>query len=689
MVAHASLLVRAAAVFTLLAPAAFAGDWYVDAAYANCSSSTGSASQPFCTIPPAIQAASSGDTIHVAPGTYDDAVLIDRSLTLVGTQGAAVTILDGHKVQGVMAFAPGVTADLSGLSIVKGISNLAGGAFVATGATVTFRDCVFRANANTGSNGAGGAIAVQQADVVLERCTLEGNTCVQNGGAIGISGGSLTLLDCDLHDNRIGSVTMFALSGGALCVTGGATLEVERSGFTSNGYLESSGAYGCQGGAISSAQSTVVLRDCTFSGNDAGIGEGGALYGVGISAADCVFERNSAHSGGAIHAFGVTCERCRFEDNTAVGFDSFGGRGGVGGAATCLLGGDLTDCSFEGNVAHGIGFVGPGTAGALSISAPAWNPASVVRSRFAHNRAEGSVQNGGIGGALHIDGQVALSDCEVVENVADGSQYVVAGFGGGAVLANSAAASLVRCTVAGNRADFQNGTASAGGLGGGLFVGSSCDLDHCVVAGNFAYSGATHDVYGTVDSLGWNDVGDTNGATITGPGTNDLLDVDPQFADAANGDFRLAATSPCVDSGDATLARSGRDVARNPRLLDGDLDGALVLDRGAHEFSNVALQVTGSATPGGVLAFDTTGTAGLPVFLVAGAATSELAVKKFGALFVDLAAPFLIVPFGTIPNSQNVAIDPSLPVPLTVYLQEAALAPGAGNFGNLVTLDVE
>ena len=103
----------------------------------------------------------------------------------------------------------------------------------------------------------------------------------------------------------------------------------------------------------------------------------------------------------------------------------------------------------------------------------------------------------------------------------------------------------------------------------------------------------------------------------------------------------------------------------------------------------MALTVTGSATPGGVLTFDTTGTAGLPVVLVAGAAASELAVKRLGALFVDLSAPFLILPFGTIPNSQNLTVPPSLPVPLTVYLQEAALAPGAGNFGNLVTLEIE
>jgi hypothetical protein len=680
---------RIAAAFALLAPVASAADWYVDASYANCSSSTGSASQPFCTVQAAVQAASSGDSIHVAPGTYSGPITVDRSLTLLGTQGKAVTVLTGNSASVVLTVTSSLTVDLEGFTVQDGVSIGPGGGVVYPGTTITCADCDFRRNQDTNTFGLGGAIVVFQATAVLQRCALGNNRCALEGGAIGVFDGSLTLVDCEVHDNGVGTATQFAVSGGAIRAKNGSVVDLERTQFTNNGYSAALGSSGADGGAVSSDQSTVTAVACTFRGNDAGTESGGALEGDGIAALDCLFEGNFAHGGGAVAADGVTCERCRFVGNEVFGTLDHGGVGGVGGALMSWSGATITDCTFEGNVAHGAGNQGIGAGGAFDGDATAAAPASFTRCRFAGNRAEGSAWNGGSGGGLCVGSFTALVDCEIVGNQAGSTLAVDAGIGGGVLCSATTGLSFTRCTIAGNRADNANGTAGAGGLGGGIFGYGACDLDHCIVAGNFAQAPTTQDIAGLVDSLGWNDFGDTNGATISGPGTNDLLDVDPQFADAANGDFRLAATSPCLDSGDATLTPTGRDVAWNPRLLDGDLNGTLVVDRGAHEFSNVSLTVTGSATPGGSLTFDTSGTAGLPVLLVVGVGTSELAVKKLGALFVDLASPFVILPFGTIPNTQNVTIDPSLPVPLTAFLQEAALAPGAGNFGNLVTLDVE
>ena len=56
--------------------------------------------------------------------------------------------------------------------------------------------------------------------------------------------------------------------------------------------------------------------------------------------------------------------------------------------------------------------------------------------------------------------------------------------------------------------------------------------------------------------------------------------------------------------------------------------------------------------------------------------------------FIDLTQPFVIVSFGTIPNSQNLTIDPSMPVPVSFWLQEAAFGAGAGNLSNVVEVDV-
>src|SRR5262249_41082978 len=149
---------------------------------------------------------------------------------------------------------------------------------------------------------------------------------------------------------------------------------------------------------------------------------------------------------------------------------------------------------------------------------------------------------------------------------------------------------------------------------------------------------------------GYNCIGDTTGCTITGDGTGNLLDVDPLYSDPTNGDFTLQAISPCLDAGDPSQQPTGMDAIGHPRLLDGNLDRTMVLDMGAYEFDHVDLAITGNVTPGGTLTFDTSGTSGLPVVMLVGTAESELLLRPYGSLFIDLAAPWLLVPWGTIPS---------------------------------------
>jgi hypothetical protein len=66
--------------------------------------------------------------------------------------------------------------------------------------------------------------------------------------------------------------------------------------------------------------------------------------------------------------------------------------------------------------------------------------------------------------------------------------------------------------------------------------------------------------------------------TVPGSGSNNIITADARFIDAAGGDFRLLANSPCIDSGDASLTGAApapaerTDLAGNPRLQGAGLD---------------------------------------------------------------------------------------------------------------------
>lgn len=93
------------------------------------------------------------------------------------------------------------------------------------------------------------------------------------------------------------------------------------------------------------------------------------------------------------------------------------------------------------------------------------------------------------------------------------------------------------------------------------------------------------------------------------------LDVDPLFADAPGGDFRLAAGSPVIDRGSpqGIIGGEGPDLAGNPRVVDGNGDGSAIRDIGAFEFQPPPPQAPpGGTTPGGTTPGGTIAPGGSP-----------------------------------------------------------------------------
>ncbi len=82
---------------------------------------------------------------------------------------------------------------------------------------------------------------------------------------------------------------------------------------------------------------------------------------------------------------------------------------------------------------------------------------------------------------------------------------------------------------------------------------------------------------------------------------------DPQFVNAQAGDYRLAPTSPAVDSGTLSLPAGAylgsKDIDLNPRNIDGNNDDLAVVDIGAYEYNPFGLTSAGgcSSAPSGSL----------------------------------------------------------------------------------------
>ena len=165
-------------------------------------------------------------------------------------------------------------------------------------------------------------------------------------------------------------------------------------------------------------------------------------------------------------------------------------------------------------------------------------------------------------------------------------------FGGGA-----SGSELENCLVVGNRAEaYRTRWSWDGGAGGGAY---NCHLFNCTVAGNSAalFGGGAYLDSGcvavnTIVATNMCDLGGANGNDIFVNGRCDMVctisDQDVKFVDAANGDWRLSARSPCIDAGSNAFVYVERDLDGTNRIV-----GARV-DLGCYEYCRT---VPGWSTP--------------------------------------------------------------------------------------------
>lgn len=373
--------------------------------------------------------------------------------------------------------------------------------------------------------------AISTVDATLDGFTITGGSAFgedtpdRRGGGVTTKGSRITVANCTIWGNR-------GFDGSGMA-NEGSQVEVHNVWFVDN---RSSG----RGGAMFHHGGSLVMTDTVFTTNEAHV-LGGALYAsfANLTMSGCAFSDNwAADSGGAIFGSGawMTISDTDFIGNYLTDPSAASTEGNRGGALYAHQGAQtLTNCLFDSNV----GALGGGLA--TSGAAP-----TLSRCTFTGNEAWEH------GGAIYtIDGSQVIESSLIANNLA--------GENGGGVYSESSDSTLVGCTVANNFAIL---------YGGGLSNSNgNAALTNCIVWGNTA---GTHSAINTY-TFPLNPIpaqtlllhNDLQGGGIPPNGSDEggNIFVDPDFLNAANGDYHLDALSPCVDAGwgDASVPLLDRD----------------------------------------------------------------------------------------------------------------------------------
>lgn len=149
------------------------------------------AQQP--TIQDGINAANTGDTVLVAPGTYFENINFNgKAITVTSSAGAAATIINGGALAPVAAFITGEGAGsvLSGFTLENGYATFdfqyEGGGISILFASPTIKNNIITSN---NGNGEGGGIGIYWGSPIVTGNVISNNTA-QFGGGVSIIGSS-------------------------------------------------------------------------------------------------------------------------------------------------------------------------------------------------------------------------------------------------------------------------------------------------------------------------------------------------------------------------------------------------------------------------------------------------------------------------------------------------------------------
>lgn len=321
------------------------------------------------TIQDAVDAASSGDTVRVASGTYAESVTIaGKGLTLVSISGPDATAIDPvFSGRAILLASTGSQIRIEGFTITRGRAegietDNAGGGVAAYQSPLIVENCRFLQNSAFGTGGGiyatfsprpgfpgvsvplflavvacrfesnyaagdGGGLYADEVPSTVTDCRFLNNDAVLGGG-IGFLHLEHTVRGCEFEKNT-------GLSGGGLSFTGNGFVRVEDSVFRKNLANNYGGGVHAVGGI------GFELDHCVFEENQARDGAGAALIRTPLAATFVFWHENLAlrTSGGLYleNPDAVTLERCTWIGNQAPVTASLGLGSGSSSVVRCLF----------------------------------------------------------------------------------------------------------------------------------------------------------------------------------------------------------------------------------------------------------------------------------------------------------------------------------------------------------------
>ena len=189
-----------------------------------------------------------------------------------------------------------------------------------------------------------------------------------------------------------------------------------------------------------------------------------------------------------------------------------------------------------------------------------WNCSNILVQNciITSNRAQGYY-----GGGIYMSANSTLRNCLFTYNNAT-SAY------GGGVYSDGTGNKIINCTIARNAARYN---------GGGVYVSSSgLKIYNSIIYSNTVGGGTVENWYMSGSSPVCSN---TCSTPLLTNGQGNITSY-PMFVDPVGGNFRLAVSSPCIDTGMLSEAPTN-DLDRNSRPWDGDGDSIPEIDMGAYE----------------------------------------------------------------------------------------------------------